>query len=445
VRRERSRSLDSLLISAIIHVIFVMVLASYITVSSPPQESIGVTWVEVPPPEIVVERPLLDESLIRKFNPKRDSGVSSRSMSELRSADVAQVIVPTPDVVRKNVELNLKGSRDVLPSVEAEAELNASNEMPLSGLLSGARGAQVGKDAATGRARTRGRGESGGLSIVDSGVGEDTGDVLDKLKSPTSLPEEDIGGILIGQGDDISGHIRLIRVKHGLSDWWQDPSALNGLIDWLNKNTRIHADMKVAGGVLTLDDPRIFDAPVIIMTGHDRSVTESRNLMQPDQKGGKLVESLTSAEKAGLREYLVDRGGVLFFDDCGFSGLFADEVRSILREVLPEYNIERIPRTHEIFKCYYHLPGPPKGSEMFWGSENVGRGVVFPYLQGITIGRRLAVIFSRKDYLCAIETVEIPSHTQLRYRYSPDVYKFMTNVVVYAMRYGGITDRSDYD
>ena len=70
---------------------------------------------------------------------------------------------------------------------------------------------------------------------------------------------------------------------------------------------------------------------------------------------------------------------------------------------------------------------------------------VFPYLQGIKIGTRIAVIISRKDYLCAIETVEIPSHTQLRYRYSPDVYKFMTNLVVYAMRYGGITDRSDYN
>ena len=70
---------------------------------------------------------------------------------------------------------------------------------------------------------------------------------------------------------------------------------------------------------------------------------------------------------------------------------------------------------------------------------------VYPYLQGVIIGRRLAVVFSRKDYLCAIETVEIPSHTQLRYRYSPDVYKFMTNLVVYAMRYGGITDRADYN
>lgn len=446
MRRERSRSLDSFLISAIIHVIFVIVLASYVTVSSSPPDSIGVAWVEVPPPELSQPRPLLDELLIKKFNPKRESGVTSRARNELRSADAAQTVAPSPEIIRRSVELDPKGVRsNILPSAVTEAELSASDEMPLSGPVTTARGALVGKGAVTDRTRAGGRSENGGLSIVDSSVAEDTGAVLDKLKSPTSLPGDEIGGILIGQGTDISGHIRLIRVKHGLSDWWQDPTALTGLVDWLNKNTRIHADMKVAGGVLTLDDPRIFDAPVIVMTGHDRSVTESRNLMRPDQRGGELVSSLTNAEKAGLREYLVDRGGILFFDDCGFHGLFADEVRAILREVLPEYNMERIPRTHELFKCYYHLSGPPRGSEMFWGSENVGRGTVFPYLHGITIGRRLAVVFSRKDYLCAIETVEIPSHTQLRYRYSPDVYKFMTNVVVYAMRYGGITDRTDYN
>jgi hypothetical protein len=444
VRRQRSRALDSFLISAIIHIMFVMVLASYVTVGSRSPDSIGVTWVKVPPPEITVPRPLLDESLVKKE--KREAGMSSRARNDLRAADTAQAIAPSPEIIRKSVELNPEGVQSkILPSVMTDAELSASDNLSFSGLVTTARGAQVGKGAITDRTRAGGRGERGGLSIVDQSVAEDTGVALDRLKSPTSLAEEEVGGILIGQGTDVSGHVRLIRVKHGLSDWWQDPTALTGLVDWLNKNTRVHADMKVAGGVLTLDDPRILDAPVIIMTGHDRSVTRSHNLMRPDRKGGELVGSLTSAEKAGLRRYLVDRGGVLFFDDCGFHGLFADEVRAILREVLPEYNIERIPRTHEIFKCYYHLSGPPRGSEMFWGSENVGRGTVFPYLQGITIGRRLAVVFSRKDYLCSIETVEIPSHTQLRYRYSPDVYKFMTNVVVYAMRYGGITDRSDYN
>lgn len=446
MRKDRSRSLDSFLISAIVHIVVVIFLASYVTISNRPPDSVAITWVEVPDPELTMQRPLLDQSLVKKFNPKREAGISSKNQESLKSSDIAQTAKPSPEIIRTSVELNPDAIQTkVIPSVMTETKVGPSSESSISVPVSTATGAQVGKGSVTGKTRAGGVGGKGGLSIVTQNMAADAGVSLDMLKSPTSLPEDEIGGVLIGEGNDISGHIRLIRVKHQLSDWWQDPSALTGLIDWLNKNTRIHADMKVAGGVLSLDDRELFNAPVIIMTGHDRTTTISNNLMQPDRRGGKLIASLTSAEKAGLREYLVDKGGLLFFDDCGFKGLFADEVRSILREVLPEYNLERIPRNHRLFSCYYELAGPPRGSEMFWGSENLGKGVVFPYIQGITIGTRLAVVYSRKDYLCAIETVEIPSHTQLRYRYSPDVYKFMTNLVVYAMKYGSITNRSDYN
>ena len=448
VRKDRSRSLDSFLVSIVVHILVVIFLASYVTIGRRPHlpGSVAVTWVKVPEPELSMQKPLLDQSLVRKSDPKRDAGRSPKVMKELKSSDLAQTVAPSPEIIRRSVELNRDAIQaKILPSVMTEAEVGPSAEAPFSVPVTTASGAEVGKGAVTGRTRAGGTDGKRGLSIVTQNTAEEAGVALDKLKSPTSLREDELGGVLIGQGNDISGHIRLIRVRHRLSDWWQDPSALTGLIDWLNKNTRIHADMKVAGGVLSLDEREIFDAPVLIMTGHDRAVTMSHNLTQPERSGGKLGDSLTSAEKAGLREYLLDRGGLLFFDDCGFHGLFADEVKALLREVLPEYNLERIPKTHKLFNCYYELNGPPRGSEMFWGSENLGRGVVFPFIQGISIGTRLAVIFSKKDYLCAIETVEIPSHTQLRYRYSPEVYKFMTNVVVYSMRYGGITDRSDYN
>ena len=446
MRKDTSRSVDSFLISGIVHIILIIFLALHVTDLRKIPESIGITWVQVPDPVLKATRPLLDESRRRKFE-KREAGVTSRTRNELQSSDVAQVVAPSPEILRKSVEVNPKGIQtNILPSVITDTKLGPSDDIPFSGPVTTARGALVGKGILTDRARAGGLGERGGLSIVKPSMAQDAGVSLEKLKSPTSLPEDELGGLLIGQGSNISGHIRLIRVKHGLSDWWQDPSALTGLVDWLNKNTRIEADMKVAGGVLGLDDLQILNAPLIFMTGHDRTETLSRNLTQPERRsGGKLASALSSAEKAGLREYLVDRGGMLFFDDCGFHGLFADEVKAILREVLPEYNLENIPKTHEIFNCYYSLPGPPRGSEMFWGSENEGKGVVYPFVQGISIGRRLAVVFSRKDYLCAIETVEIPSHTQLRYRYSPDVYKFMTNLVVYSMKHGGMTDRSDYN
>ena len=68
----------------------------------------------------------------------------------------------------------------------------------------------------------------------------------------------------------------------------------------------------------------------------------------------------------------------------------------------------------------------------------------FAYQKGIHIGTRLAVVYNRKDYLCAMETAEVDSRASLRSRRSPDVHRFMTNLLVYTMKYGGNTDRTNY-
>ena len=47
--------------------------------------------------------------------------------------------------------------------------------------------------------------------------------------------------------------------------------------------------------------------------------------------------------------------------------------------------------------------------------------------------------------MCAMETAEVDSRATLRDRRSPDLHRFMTNLLVYAMKYGGNTDRSNYD
>jgi hypothetical protein len=447
--RKDHRNFDSFLISAILHIVFILILASYITITGrAPESAMDVAWVEMEDQNIVVPRPLVDESYLKKFTPKINSDVTTTSSEGIKTSNVAEVIAPARNIVYKSIEVNPKGLKDigVVPELATTVKFGASKNLPLSAPVNTGTGVQVGKGVITGKTRAGiGDGGKGSLSFLRENVATEKNLIPENLQSPTKLANDELGGMLTGKGNDVSGHIRLIRVKHNLSDWWQDPTALTGLVDWLNKNTRIQADMKVAGGMLSLDDPKILESPLLLMTGHDRSTTIGSNLTQPERGGGNLATSLTDAEKAGLRKYLLEKGGMLFFDDCGFKGLFADEVKTIIRDVLPEYAIENIARTDELFSCYYNIAGTPRGSEMFWGSENEGKGVVFPYLQGIRIGTRLAVVFSRKDYLCAIETVEIPSHTQLRYRYSPEVYKFMTNLVVYAMKYGGITNRSDYN
>ena len=276
---------------------------------------------------------------------------------------------------------------------------------------------------------------NGSLPTGSLGDGFDTA-----FRNLVKVPKEKLGGILEGTGDEMRGHIRLIRLKHSLSDWWQDPTAIPALIKWLEDHTPIRADMDFAGGALRLTDPQIMDAPLIIMTGHDKDITVGRGLA----KDGPLQTGFTSAERAALRKYIVEKGGMLFFDDCGFNGLFAHIVADELKQIFPEYPLEILPHEHELYSIHYNLPKPPTGGDVFWGNENNAQPTQFRYQKGIIIEDRLAVVYNRKDYLCAMETAEIESRTMLRLRRSTDVYRFMSNLLIYALKYGGNTDRTGY-
>ena len=102
--------------------------------------------------------------------------------------------------------------------------------------------------------QSRGTADTGFTEFLDgalptSGLG-DGADIT--LRNFVKIPKEKLGGILEGTGDDIRGIIRLIRLKHSLSDWWQDPTAIPSLIKWLEDHTPIRADMNFAGGALRL-------------------------------------------------------------------------------------------------------------------------------------------------------------------------------------------------
>ena len=127
-----------------------------------------------------------------------------------------------------------------------------------------------------------------------------------------------LGSIIDEEDGIVRGHIRLIRLKHEMSDWWQDPTAIPSLIKWLREHTpSITADMKYAGGALPLTDARIMDAPLIMMTGHDQAMAKSyKQLAKHNSQGS----GFSDAERAALRKYILDYNGMLFFDYCGNGG-----------------------------------------------------------------------------------------------------------------------------
>ena len=298
--------------------------------------------------------------------------------------------------------------------------------------------------AAAPTVRNRGTADTGFTEFLDGSLstgGLDGGADI-TLRYSVKIPKEKLGGVLEGTGNEIRGHVRLIRLQHSLSDWWQDPTAIPSLIKWLEDHTPIRADMDFEGGALRLTDPQILDAPLIIMTGHDKDITVGRGLIKDGD--GPLQVGFTPKERAALRKYIIEKGGMLFFDDCGFNGLFAHIFADELRQIFPEYPLEILPHDHEIYSIHYHLPKPPTGGDVFWGNENNAQPTQFRFQKAIIIDNRLAVVYNRKDYMCAMETAEIESRTMLRLRRSTDVYRFMSNLLIYALKYGGNIDRTMY-
>ena len=356
--------------------------------------------------------------------------------------DAGNVQAKTP-LNRKPLETDILNPTDVAvtPTLPSSDIPNPSSVHPSTALNEEAPVIEKGASSAV---RSRGTNASktglsefldGSLPTGGLGDGFDTA-----FRNLVKVPKEKLGGILEGTGNEIRGHIRLIRLKHSLSDWWQDPTAIPALIKWLEEQTPIRADMDFAGGALRLTEPQIMDAPLIIMTGHDKDITVGRGLA----KDGPLQTGFTPAERAALRKYIVEKGGMLFFDDCGFNGLFAHIVADELKQIFPEYPLEILPHDHELYSIYYDLPKPPTGGDVFWGNENNAQPTQFRFQKGITIDNRLAVVYNRKDYLCAMETAEIESRTMLRLRRSTDVYRFMSNLLIYALKYGGNIDRTGY-
>ena len=286
-----------------------------------------------------------------------------------------------------------------------------------------------------------------GLAMVESvGAAPDAlGDVvknvtLSKYTVPP-LPQGEPGGRVIGKGRDIQGVFRFTRIRHTLSDWWADASALNALTQWLNERTKIKTDMNVEGGALKLTDASLFKTPLVFLTGHDPAVVRSRDLLGNKYGAGRIDGRFSDNEAAGLRRYLVEKGGFLVFDDCGTNAPAQAMVRLFLaqmRYVMPEYHVERISNNHEVYNNFYGMGGPPIGYDIFWWGTRPPRR---NYLEGISVGEQLSVIVIRRDYMCAMETVSLPARSV---HYSPGVFRFMTNVVVYALTHGSISDYSDY-
>jgi hypothetical protein len=152
----------------------------------------------------------------------------------------------------------------------------------------------------------------------------------------------------------------LARLKyHGGGDWYNDPSIIPNLLNFLADNTNI--DVGRSEEVVEIMDDELFSYPILFMTGH-----------------GKITFS--KEEVARLRYYLTHGGFLYADDDYGMDKSFRKEIK----KVFPNQELLEIPFSHDIYHSHYDFPnglpkihehdgGPPQGYGIFYE----GRLVVF--------------------------------------------------------------------
>ena len=458
--RKSKNTSQSFLISLILHGVILLVLGAYITYTqSPPvKEWVASVFLKTPkeikpqerPPEIkAVVRPVIPTE---QFVPIEDIPITPR----VATAAVAKAPRVTTTTVLEFSDVPIKHDVRIDPSVpkvrvvpEVVTYANIPGVTSPEGITfsapvsapsapkagRGIVGTQV--EAAKSPMRPRSLSMINVVTVADPGLAEVARAVMIGGQRVPPLPPGEPGGRIIGHGKDIQGVFRLVRIHHDLADWWADQSSLLAVTDWLNSQTKIKTDMNVEGGAIRLTDPKLSKAPLVFFTGHCASEVRSRNL----GRGAPIKSRLSEQEKDGMRKYLIEDGGFMFFDDCGVNAPSQEFLRltlAQLRYALPEYSVDRIPNDHEIYNNYYDMGGPPVGFDIFWwGTHPPKRN----FLEGITVRDHLAVLVCRRDYMCAMESVSLPTRAV---HYSPSVYRFCTNVVVYALTHGGISDYTDY-
>jgi hypothetical protein len=464
MRKQKGNTGQSFIIALIIHGGILLVLGAYIayTQSPPVKEWVASTFLKAQKEVKPKERPKDLKPVVRPTIPTEQPMAVQQVTMTPRITTAAVIRAPVAYATTEVLEFDNTPVRTMNVQVANAPRVQvASNVVTYANIptTTGEQGisfsAPVG-DVGIGSAPIVGRGIVGtqvrvakgaikptGLSMIKNITVADTGlanvaqaVTLGKV-AVAPLPRGEPGGRVIGRGKDIEGVFRLVRVQHALADWWADQSSLTALTDWLNSQTKIKTDMNVEGGSIRLTDPKLGKSPLVFFTGHDASEVRSRNM----QRGEPLKNRLSETEKDGMRKYLLESGGFIYFDDCGVNApaqAFLRLTLAQLKYALPEYSVDRIPNDHEIYSNFYDMGGPPVGFDIFWwGTHPPKRN----FLEGVTINDHLGVLVCRRDYMCAMEAVSLPTRTV---HYSPGVYRFSTNIVVYSLTHGGVSDYKDY-
>ncbi len=227
-----------------------------------------------------------------------------------------------------------------------------------------------------------------------------------KDEIPTEAESHPIGNELV------RGQIRVAKLQHpGGCD--AAPVAVSNLMRAAAANLGTPTDAEVK--LIRLTDPGLFNHNLVFMHG--------RNAF-----------SLSANERKALRTF-VERGGTLVADAICSNDAFSDSFRREMAAVFPDLPLAAIPADHPMFSPQF---GGADLRQLRRRDPQAGDGdrleaairQVPPDLEGVRIGERYGVLFSRYDISCALE-----SHESLECKgyVREDASRLGLNLLLYAL------------
>lgn len=175
-----------------------------------------------------------------------------------------------------------------------------------------------------------------------------------------------------GQGDGAGfsggtgrGKIRFIRLEYSGGDWDQDfgiGADLNMLIQYGVRTGQAVAEETESRTIAQLANFPIGKSPPLLYLTGQKQIT------------------LSKSEIKTLREYLLDKYGMLFIDNGGSSG-FHSQAFAMMRQVVPEIEPVKIPLDDVIHRVPYQIPFlpyvAPHGGRDAYGWKLNGRWIAY--------------------------------------------------------------------
>ncbi|MCE5325150.1 MAG: DUF4159 domain-containing protein [Planctomycetaceae bacterium] len=176
------------------------------------------------------------------------------------------------------------------------------------------------------------------------------------------------------------GAVRIARLQHN-GEYNADANAIVHLTAALRDQAKV--DVVSQARHLKADDPKLFEYPVIFMTGH-------YSFELPDR------------EIENLRLYLT-RGGILIADACCGQPAFDESFRKLAAKLFPQSKLEAIAADHPVVDGRIGAKLGELKYRKLLADELKTRGTMLPPLEILRVDGKPAIIYSKYDWSCALE------------------------------------------